>query len=168
MKRLIVLFIPMIILGLMTACGNEDTNAENNEVKIVEAEFNPQETAEVGETVTLKNTVTLGGEKVTDAEVKFEYWITGDQDNSVTVEAENNDDGTYTADVTFEEDADYEIYAHTDAADQHTMPKRTIVVGEGGEANAHHQDHNDNNDHDHHNDHNDNNDHDHDHHNDHN
>ncbi len=147
----------LIILGVLAACGsdngNNDDESNGDTIDILEVEFNPPETASVGDTVTLEAIVTLGDDTVTDAEVKFEYWISGDQDNSTFIDGVNNDDGTYTADVTFDQDAEFEMYAHTDAADQHTMPKRTIKVGEGGTAeaayaeNAGHDDHNSHSDH---------------------
>jgi hypothetical protein len=46
------------------------------------------------------------------------------------LEANNNEDGTYTAEVTFEEDGIYEIYAHTTARDMHTMPKKVVTIGD--------------------------------------
>src|SRR5699024_8670669 len=41
-----------------------------------------------------------------------------------------NEDGTYTADVTFDDDAVIVMYAHTTARDLHTMPKRTVIIGD--------------------------------------
>src|SRR5699024_12157386 len=78
--------------------------------------------------------VTYGDEAVPDAdEVDFEIWEMCDKDNSEHETPTNNDDGTYTLEYTFEEDGIYEVYAHTTAHDMHTMPKKEIKVGEGGE-----------------------------------
>ena len=85
--------------------------------------------AEVGEKVTLEAMVTYGEEKVTDADkVIVEYWVEGNRDNSILLDAHNNGDGTYSAEVVFEQDGIYEMYAHTTAKDMHTMPKKTIII----------------------------------------
>lgn len=127
-KLIIVLF--TLVFGLV-ACGNEDAN--NLELKDLGVEFNVPEHIEVGETLELKAIVTYGDEDVTDADdVNFEVWEKGDRDNGKRYDATNNGDGTYTAEVTFDHDGIFEMYAHTTARDLHTMPKREIVVGEGG------------------------------------
>lgn len=84
------------------------------------------------ETVQLKATVTYGDEKVKGAEeMEFEYWEKGNEDNSTMVQSTNNEDGTYNAEVTFDHDGVYEIYAHTTARGMHTMPKKSITIGDG-------------------------------------
>ncbi|GAB3797665.1 FixH family protein [Virgibacillus kimchii] len=112
------LFILALTLVILTACsGNEDEAVEElDELESLEVEFEVPETAEVGETILLKATVTYGDEKVDDAdEVNFEYWEEGNEDESITIESTNNEDGTYTAEVTFENDGVYSMYAHTTA-----------------------------------------------------
>lgn len=135
---------PLIILlafVTLAACNSNDENEaleESDELVPLEVEFEPPETADIGETVELKAIVTFGDELVDDADdVNFEYWIGEDKDNSITVDSTNNGDGSYTAEVTFEEEGIYSMYAHTTARDLHTMPKRTIAVGDV-EANEHH------------------------------
>ncbi len=126
------LFMLALTIVILTACGeNKDEEAENlDELKALEVEFEVPETAEVGETILLKAIVTYGDEKVKDAdEVKFEYWEGENQDNSTTIESTNNRDGTYTAEITFERGGIFSIYAHTTARDMHTMPKKSITVG---------------------------------------
>ena len=136
----------ILVLGLLSACGNTDKNEQkqaSEEPKIIEVEFVLPEKAEVNEKVELKAIVNYGEEKVKDAkEVKFEYWEMGKEDESTTIEANNNDDGTYTAEVAFDRDGVYEIYAHTTAKDMHTMPKKQITIGEGATA-AHEEGHQD-------------------------
>ncbi|MGM8366052.1 FixH family protein [Virgibacillus sp. W0181] len=125
----------ILVIALLAACGDNSTNkSEENEEELaaLEVDFELPETADSNETVELKATVTYGEEFVEDAkEVNFEYWLGDDEDNSTTVESTNNGDGTYTAEVTFEEDGVYSIYAHTTARDLHTMPKKKITVGTG-------------------------------------
>src|SRR5699024_12438747 len=85
------------------------------------------------ETEELKAIRTNGDKKVTEAEVEYEYWEKGDEENSTRIEAENNEDGTYTADESFDRDGVFDIYAHTDAKGLHTMPLKPIMIGEGGD-----------------------------------
>src|SRR5699024_1990525 len=123
LKRLLFLFILPAVL--LFACSNN----ENEELAFIEVDFVVTEEAiEAGETVELLANVTYGYDIETDAVVKYEVWLSGDQDNSETFEATNNGDGSYTADYTFEEAGTYEMYAHTDAQDMHTMPKKEVTV----------------------------------------
>lgn len=127
------------IAALLVACG-DDKGDSVDELVSLDVEFIVPETADVGETVELKAIVTYGDEPVTDAdEVQFEVWETGKQDESDKIDAENHKDGTYTIDYTFEHDGVFEMYAHTTAHDLHTMPKKELTVGEGG--NDDHEDH---------------------------
>lgn len=124
LKRLLFLFILPAVL--LFACSNNDNNEE---LAFIDVDFVvPEETIDAGETVELLANVTYGDEIETDAVVKFEIWLSGDQDNSETFEATNNGDGSYTADYTFEEAGTYEMYAHTDAQNMHTMPKKEVTV----------------------------------------
>lgn len=123
LKRLLFLFVLPAVL--LFACSNND----NEELAFIEVDFVvPEEAIDAGETVELLANVTYGDDIETDAVVKYEVWLSGDQDNSETFEATNNGDGSYTADYTFEEAGTYEMYAHTDAQDMHTMPKKEVVV----------------------------------------
>jgi len=122
LKRLLFLFVLPAVL--LFACSNN-----NDELAFVEVDFVvPEEAIDTGETVELLANVTYGDDIETDAVVKFEVWLSGDEENSETFEATNNDDGSYTANYTFEDAGTYEMYAHTDAQDMHTMPKKEVVV----------------------------------------
>lgn len=117
----------MMSLFLLVACADD-------ELKMLDVEFEVPETAEVDETITLKATVTYGDDPVTDPyQMDFEVWERGNRDAGDWIEANNHKDGTYTTEVTFDHDGIYEMYAHTTAHDLHTMPHREIIVGEGGE-----------------------------------
>ncbi|WP_339226708.1 FixH family protein [Oceanobacillus sp. FSL K6-2867] len=151
MKKTYLLIISFLIAAALTACGNSGENEgsqESEELKSLDVEFEVPEKADAGETVELKAAVTYGDEKVKDAdEVEFEYWEQGNEENSTKVKADNKGDGTYTAEITFDSDGIYEMYAHTTARDLHTMPKKSITIGEGagtdtdtGHENGHHDD----------------------------
>ena len=122
-------FISLIMtIAILAACG--DNSNDDEELKMLEVDFELPETAAIDEDVELKATVTYGDEKVTDADqMEFEYWPEEDRDDSTFIDGENNEDGTYTAEVSFEEDGVYEIYAHTTAEALHTMPKKSIEIG---------------------------------------
>ncbi|WP_096271287.1 FixH family protein [Paucisalibacillus globulus] len=143
MKRWTWMFVLVILIMMLSACNDDsekDTSQDTEELKTLAVEFEVPEKASVGETVELKATVTYGDEIVNDAdEVSFEYWLQENEDDSTTIEAINNEDGTYTAEVSFATDGVYEIYAHTTARDLHTMPKESITVGEGIAAGEEHQ-----------------------------
>lgn len=128
MKNKFGLISLIITIATLAACGDNSNDSE--ELKMLEVDFELPETAEVDEDVELKATVTYGDEKVTDADqMEFEYWPEEDRDDSTFVDGENNEDGTYTAEVSFDEDGVYEMYAHTTAEALHTMPKKSIEVG---------------------------------------
>lgn len=133
--RSILLTLSVILIGFLVACsGNDEADLDDlkADIAFLEVEFELPETAEVGEAVELKATVTYGGELVDDAEeMYFEYWEEGHEDDSVFVDSVNHEDGTYTAEVVFDRDGVFNIYAHTTARAMHTMPLKSIVVGDG-------------------------------------
>lgn len=135
MKRYIWwLLIVSISITLAACSGNNSTTDDTDtseELHELLVDFEVPESADVDETVELKAVVTYGDEKVKDAdEVAFEFWEHGHKDDSTTIEAKNNEDGTYTAEIAFEHDGAFEIYAHTTARDLHTMPKKNIAIGD--------------------------------------
>jgi len=131
-KRLSVVVIGMIALFL-AACGNTGGNEPSDEIPeelVVNLEV--QETADVNEAVPFKATVTQGDEKIKDAdEVEFEVWKEDKKEDSEMIEAENNKDGTYEAKKSFEHDGEYIVQVHVTARGLHTMPKKSVTVGEG-------------------------------------
>ena len=131
MKRISFVIVTVLALTLLAACGGG--NEESDELVPLEVNFIVPESIDVGEPVELKAEVMYGDDVEKDAVVKFEVWESGDEENSVMLEADNNGDGTYTANYTFEHDGVFEMYAHTDAQNLHTMPKKEVTVGEGGE-----------------------------------
>src|SRR5699024_8540180 len=133
MKRLLFILIGMSLMFGLAACGDKEED-KDQELLELGVDFVVPETAEVGEEVELKAIVTYGDEKVTDAQqMDFEIWERGFEEESETIEAENHEDGTYTIQYTFEDDGIYEMYAHTTAHQLHTMLKKEITIGEGGD-----------------------------------
>lgn len=133
MKRKVWMALIVLALGfLLAACGNDDNEAD--ELDALDVDFDPPEEADVDETIEFKADVTFGGEKVTDAQdMQFEYWKAGDRENNTFEDGENNDDGSYSIDVSFDEDGVYEVFAHTTAEGMHDMPKKYIAVGDATE-----------------------------------
>lgn len=134
MRKINIVFLIIMSLFIISACGAEseaEGTEELEELPTLDVEFEPPTTAEVGESIELVATVTFDEEPVKDApQMDFEYWFEDDEDDSETVEAENNDDGTYSFNVSFDKEGEYSIYAHTTAHDLHTMPKASIQVSE--------------------------------------
>lgn len=122
------MIIVLIAAISLVACGGNNADHELDELVPLEVEFTVPEKAQAGDTVELHAFVTYGDEDVLDAVVRFEVWNVYDEDNSEIIEATNNNDGSYTIDYTFEEPGTYEMYAHTDARDLHTMPKKQIII----------------------------------------
>jgi len=125
-----------LLLGigfLFVACQSND-NMSDDELRTLEVEFEVPETAEINETVELKASVTYGDELVEDAdEVVFEVWEKGNREDRKMIDAENEGEGVYMATTSFDYDGIFEMYAHTTARDLHTMPKKEVIIGEGGD-----------------------------------
>lgn len=125
-KKWFILLLLALPFAVLAACSGDD---DDDEVKMLDVDFHVPETAEVDEEVELTADVTYGGDPVKEADkVEMEYWEEGDRDNSERVEPENNGDGSYTAEISFDHEGDFEMFAHTDAEGLHTMPKKSITV----------------------------------------
>lgn len=139
MQKRLSIFVIGILSLFLASCGNSGNNEPSDEIPeelVVELEV--QETADVNEAVPFKSTVTQGDEKIKDAdEVEFEVWEDGKKEDSEMIEAKNNKDGTYEAEKAFERDGVYTVQVHVTARGLHTMPKKTVTVGEGA-AEEHH------------------------------
>ncbi|GAA0336615.1 hypothetical protein GCM10008931_30270 [Oceanobacillus oncorhynchi subsp. oncorhynchi] len=149
-----IFFILIALMAVLAACSNneadtaEEEDTDSMELPVLEVDFDVPEHVEVGETIDLTAHVTFDDEPVEDArEVLFEVWTQGHADDSVEIEGVHQEDGTYTASFTFEEEAVYEMYAHTTARELHVMPLETVIAGdaEPSEEEAH-----DEMDHEHH------------------
>lgn len=140
MKKGLIGLTMFALVVVLAACGGENNAAENNlneneeELDMLEVDFDVPEEAEAGDTVTLEATVAYGDEPVSDAsDMEFEVYELGEKEDSDMIDGESDEDGIYTADYTFEEDGVYEMYAHTTAEGMHTMPKERIIVGDASE-----------------------------------
>lgn len=101
----------------------------DSEVAVLKVELTAPETANVGEEVEISAHVTYGGEDEEEADrVMFEVLL--DEESLDEIEAEHDEGGVYTIQYTFEEEGEYEVIAHTDAHDLHTMPRTTVSVEE--------------------------------------
>lgn len=150
MSKKIVFILLITFTALLAACAADEKEAEDDlsELPELAVDFDVPEQVEAGETIDLTAHVTYDGEAVTDADgVKFEVWTQGNSEDSVYLEGVHQQDGTYTASFTFEEEAVYEMYAHTDAKDMHVMPLATVIVGD---AEVSEEDAHDEMDHEHH------------------
>lgn len=138
MKKWLAGLLMFSLIGTLAACSEDNNTAENDlnedELDMLEVDFDVPEEAEAGDTVSLEATVTYGDEPVEDAsDMDFEVYEIGEKENSDMIEGEGGEDGTYTADYTFEDDGVYEMYAHTTAEGMHTMPKEQIIIGDASE-----------------------------------
>ena len=134
MKRKAGLFLFIVILGTMVACSKEDDIiTEVAPPESLEVELTVTESVEVGETVKMAALVTQGDENVEDAnEVVYEIWEEGKQDASEKIDSINEKQGIYSAETTFDHDGTFHIQVHVTARGLHTMPKKTVNVGDGG------------------------------------
>lgn len=146
MRKIFISFSMFFIIAVLAACGENAMDNENNneELEMIGVDFQVPENADVGDTVELKSEVTYKDEPVTDAEVEFEIWLSGEEDNSEMIEPDNNEDGSYTLEYTFDQAGVYEMYAHTTAENMHNMPKKSITIGDVDEAHSEHGEENGN------------------------
>ncbi|GEN32253.1 hypothetical protein HNQ35_002466 [Cerasibacillus quisquiliarum] len=137
-KKWLSIMMMLGIVMLAAACGASD---DIDELTPLEVDLQVPETAEVGETVELKAVVTFGDKKVDDADdVEFEIWVDGEKEDpsnmddneaSEMIKPNNDGDGVYTAETTFDKDAVYVVQVHVTAEGLHTMPLQKITVGDG-------------------------------------
>lgn len=142
MKRVLLGLLSLIIISVLAACGNDNKEKEENhsehkqsdhdssdKPQALEVKLDVPEEANKGEEVDLSAEVTLGKEKVKDAdEVMFEIIKDGDKKNSEMKKVKENKDGKYTLKYKFDEEGTYNITSHVTARDQHTMPNKDINI----------------------------------------
>ncbi|MFD2044807.1 FixH family protein [Ornithinibacillus salinisoli] len=151
MKKKLWMYVMILSLGvILIGCGDEDMHDmdDTDELATLEVDLQVADTVEVDEKLELKAVVTYGDEAVTDAdEVEYEVWEEGQEDNSMKIDAVNNEDGSYTAETSFDKDGLFHVQVHVTAKDLHTMPTQEVTVGEGGhnsdaeEGNSDHESH---------------------------
>ena len=118
--------------ALLVGCGDKEepvAPSQDEELQIVEVEIlTPTEVA-VNEKIELAAHVIQGEKNIDDASVEFEVWESGKRDEGQMLEGVLDKDGVYKADVSFEHDGVYFMYAHTTANSMHVMPKQQITAG---------------------------------------
>ena len=141
MNRLLWSLLVFIFILLLAACGTNEQSQQNSEtsssedqvaeIPEVEVKFG-EKPLPVKEKTTIEAAVTQGGEPVEDADyVDFEIWNDSQgQESSKTIEAEHTGDGIYTIEYTFDSSGTYQVIAHTQVGDLHTMPQVEVKVGE--------------------------------------
>src|SRR5699024_7655685 len=135
-NKLTFILLPILLITLV-ACDSHsaeeiDTNLE--ELATLEVELDVPTDVDVDETVPMNAQVIYGDEDVVDADdVTFEIWEEGKDDESDKIEATNNEDGSYSVETTFDQDGLFHVQVHVTAHDLHTMPRKEVTVGEGGE-----------------------------------
>ena len=124
-----------MVLGTLIACTKqEEPITEVPELEPLTVELTVTEAVEIGETVDMKALVTMGDEKIADAdEVVYEVWEEGQKAESKMIDAVNEEEGIYTAETSFEHDGVFHIQVHVTARAQHTMPVKLVTVGDGQE-----------------------------------
>lgn len=135
MKRKLGLFLFILILGTLVACTKEDDiPTEVAPPEALEVELTVTEkSVEIGEPVEMEALVTQGDEKIEDAdEVVYEIWEEGKQDDGEKIDLVNEKEGLYTAETSFDHEGIFHIQVHVTARGLHTMPKKTVTVGDGG------------------------------------
>ena len=134
MKRKVVLFLFIVIIGTLIACTKkEEPITEFVPPEPLSVDLTVTETVGIDETVDMKAIVTIGDEKIEDAEeVVYEVWEEGKKSESEKIDAVNEGKGIYTAETLFDHDGLFHIQVHVTARAQHTMPVKTVTVGDGG------------------------------------
>ncbi|MCL6573928.1 MAG: FixH family protein [Bacillus sp. (in: Bacteria)] len=129
MKKLIFVFITILLLSIIVSCSNEKERS-NDLPKIVEVKLaiNP-ETGEVNQPIIFEAKVTQGNDKVTDAdEVRFEIWRANDEKHE-KIEIKHAENGIYRLEKSFVQEGTYYFISHVTARDMHNMPKMEFIVG---------------------------------------
>ncbi|AXI10082.1 hypothetical protein CUC15_14590 [Oceanobacillus zhaokaii] len=130
MSKIFKTLIFILLLAMTSSCQNTDTSTNFGEPPHLSVDFVVPDSANTGDTIELIATVTYNGKIVNDADkITFEMWQEGRKEDSTMIESVNNGDGSYTAEMTFQQDGIYNIYAHVTAKDLHSMPQKSITVG---------------------------------------
>lgn len=137
MKRILLGLLTVLVISVLAACGNDKKEEEQNhsehkssdKPQALEVALNVPKEAKSGEDVELSAEVTLGKEKVKDAdEVMFEIVKDGDKGSSEMKKVKENKDGVYKLKYKFKDAGKYNVTSHVTARDQHTMPNKDIDV----------------------------------------
>jgi 5-hydroxyisourate hydrolase-like protein (transthyretin family) len=107
-----------------------DMNESNDSLTPLEVKLNLPEKADLNDKVKVDAYVTKGDEKIKDADqVEFEWWKDGEKSKSTIVKAKNMKNGHYEAELSWKEDGNFMVQSHVTARSMHTMPMKSIAVG---------------------------------------
>ncbi|KOS71637.1 hypothetical protein AEA09_01210 [Lysinibacillus contaminans] len=118
--------------ALLVGCGEKEepvASSQDEELQIPEVEILTPKEVTVNEKIELVAHVIQGEKNIDDASIEFEVWESGKRDEGQMLEGVLDKEGVYKADVTFEHDGVYFMYAHTTANSIHVMPKQQITAG---------------------------------------
>ncbi|ULT55298.1 FixH family protein [Neobacillus drentensis] len=128
MKKLVLMFIVTLFLGLVVSCSKqEDRTGDMPKMVDVNLSVNPNP-GEPNKPITFEAKVTQGKEKINDAEVTFEVWRSKDTKHE-KIAVKHSEDGVYRLEKTFQQEGTYYIISHVTARDMHNMPKKEFTVG---------------------------------------
>lgn len=94
----------------------------------------------LGKQFHLKQLLDLEIKKVDDADdVEFEVWEDGEKEDTLSMDddstdkfdADNDGDGVYSGEISFDKDGVFVVQVHVTAEGLHTMPLQKVTVGEG-------------------------------------
>lgn len=135
MKKWVIslIAVPTLLFGCSQAAEKPiDSNAEPIDpatLEVVVDIITPKQVSP-NETVELAAHVTQNGENVDDADsVEFEVWESGFRDEGQMIQGKLDAGGVYKAEITFNQEGVYYMFAHTTARGLHVMPKQQIIVG---------------------------------------
>lgn len=123
----------MLLLLLLAACGQNDSEAVTSEEdiipEIITAELTVPKEISTEEKNKFQVTVKQGNQPVSEVdEVQFEFWQTDAKENNEKVEAVPQGDGVYTVEKSFTASGEYHVQSHVTANSMHVMPKKTFTV----------------------------------------
>lgn len=130
MKRLLTLLLTSILALGLAACNTKEDehemHADTDEVYPLEVELTVPKDIVTDEEVEFRAYVSMNNEPLEADRVQFE--VKKDEESLGMLDGEYEEEGNYTVNYTFKEKGTYQVIAHTDAKDQHTMPVEEVEV----------------------------------------
>lgn len=130
MKKISFFSIVLLTILFLLGCQSSQTNHDHDRsdpIPVV-VELTVPEKGKIGETISISALVTHGEEEVEDAEVEFEIWLVNEKENSVMIDVENQENGTYQINYVFDEAGEYIVQVHVTARRMHVMPDKKITI----------------------------------------
>ena len=122
-------FISILCLFVLASCGpNKKSEDDTPKMLNVNMSILPEK-GKVNNPVTFKAEVTMGLEKVNDAdEVAFEIWRAKDVKHD-KIQIKHSKNGVYRLSKIFQQEGTYYIISHVTAMGMHNMPKKEFIIG---------------------------------------